>query len=402
MSQSAPQDSQKPDDDQSGQSEIEQMLRDSVAGFLEKSSGLDRARSLRGSHPGLDRKIWSEMAEAGWLGLMFDESHGGLGLGLTEMAVVAEELARGLVPEPVVGAIVLAAGMLRRSDNKALQDEFLPKIAAGEIIPALAWQEKAGDLDPDTCSTTAEKADGSFVLNGVKRFVPMAEGADILLVTAQISSGTAPDGLAAFLVWPDSRGVSISQDELVDGTFSTTVTLKDVAAGSADVIAYSDIAGAVIADSISDAVVMVSAELLGMMEEMHAATLQFLRDRVQFDVPVGSFQSLQHRAVDLYLHKELTRDRLNATLVGFGQSEDDAAGVIARKISASQAKARAADAGQMMARQTVQLHGAIGYTDELDVTMFVRRTIVRSAWLGNAALHRRRFAELSPIEEGNE
>lgn len=193
-------------------------------------------------------------------------------------------------------------------------------------------------------------------------------------------------------VRPDADGVSMHHAPLVDGSFATTLSLQEVQVGASDVIAIGEVAVAALEQALAAARVVASAEMLGMMGAVFEMTLQYLRDRVQFDKPIGSFQALQHRSVDLFVQQELSRSRLMKT-VRLLEYETDSR---ARAAAVSATKARVTEALLKTTKESIQMHGAIGYTDEYDLALFARRALVRGAWLGNAAWHRRQFSELAP------
>ncbi|HET9404627.1 MAG TPA: acyl-CoA dehydrogenase family protein, partial [Burkholderiales bacterium] len=187
------------------------LLADSVADFATRGTDIARVRKLRGTSGEYDRAVWKKMAELGWLGILVPESHGGLGLGLTEMAIVAKGLARALVPEPLTATAVLAATALAAGGNEALKREELPRLVSGACLSTLAWQEEAGHLDPAAAHTRAVTFEGGFKLNGLKRFIPGAAQADAFLVSAQSENGLA-------LLWlpRDTAGAQLEMDLLAD------------------------------------------------------------------------------------------------------------------------------------------------------------------------------------------
>jgi alkylation response protein AidB-like acyl-CoA dehydrogenase len=275
-------------------------IRISVADFVARGIGIARARRLRGTRPGFERVVWQQMAELGWLGILVPENYGGLGLGCTEMAIVAAGAARALAPEPLTAAAVLAACAIERGDNASLKRELLEALVAGKLIPALAWQERAGTLDAGVVAARAEPFEAAFKLNGTKNFIAGAAGADGFAVSAQT--------------------------------------------------------------------------------------------RVQFGKPIGSFQALAHRAVDLHIQRELSSAVLDDAVAMFDSDADTAR----RGAMASRVKARCSEAALRITREAIQIHGAIGFTDEYDAGLYLKRAMTLSAWLGNGALHRRRYAQLAP------
>jgi len=366
------------------------MLADSVADFVARGTDVARVRRLRGTSAEYDRALWKRMAELGWLGILVPERYGGLGLGLTEMAIVARGLARALTPEPLTGAAVLAAAALVESDNETLKREQLPRLVAGDMLPALAWQEDAGALDAAALRARATPFEGGYKLSGVKRFIAGAAQADAFLVTAQ-----AADGMVLLWVPRETAGVRLGLDPLADGRSFGTLELNDALAPKAHVVASGAGAVAALARALDHAAVIAGAELVGVMDRALEMSLDYLRTRVQFGKPIGAFQALQHRAVDLHIHKELASAVLEEALAALDRGADAAT----RAALASRVKARCSDAALRITREAIQLHGAIGFTDEYDAGLYLKRALTLAAWLGHATWHRRRYARLTLAAE---
>jgi alkylation response protein AidB-like acyl-CoA dehydrogenase len=362
------------------------MLADSVTGFLGRGTDLARVRRLRGTAGEHDREVWQQMAALGWLGILVPERYGGLGLGLAEMAIVAQGLGRALAPEPLTAAAVLATTALLHGDNEALKTDTLPRLAAGETVAALAWQEEAGVLEPASPRTRAVPFEGGYKLSGTKRYIAGAAQADAFLVTAQ-----APQG--AVLLWlpRDTPGARTELETLADGRACGTLALDDALAPRTGVAAGPAAAASALAVAFDHAAAIASAELLGVADRALEMSLDYLRTRVQFGRPIGSFQALQHRAVDLHIHTELARAVLDEALAVL----DRGPGAAARAALASRLKARCAEAALKVTRETIQLHGAIGFTDDYDAGLYLKRALTLAAWLGGASWHRRRYARLS-------
>ncbi len=370
----------------SDQNDTQRMLQDSARAFVSRSGGVDGARERRSLPAAFDRETWQTMAENGWFGLLLPEEQGGLGLGFAEAAVVIEELGRVVAPEPFVSAIVLAGAVLRDGDNPDLCNEKIENLISGSVIPALAWQEAANVYDPAAITTRAVPADGGFLISGTKKFIPAAAGADAFIVSAM-----GPDGLALYWVAADAKGLGLSSDRAVDETDIGTLTLDGVSVAKDQVLVAKDTA-AIMARAIDEARVCAAAELVGVMKEAFDITLAYVKQREQFGRPVGKFQALQHRLVDLWIQQELSRDVLGQAVQCFDSSDD----VANRASEASAAKARCSEAGLLIGRQSIQLHGGIGYTDAYHIGMYLKRALVLSAWLGNADMHRKRFADVAP------
>ena len=350
--------------DQAGDlAESLRMIRDSAAAIVPRTD-LKRIRALRFTEPGFDRATWREICVLGWPGLAIPEADGGAGLGMRAFAALAEELGAGLVPEPLIPSAMAA---------RVLSGAPLAALLSGETITIPAWQERPNSLAAEADTTLAGNR-----LTGKKLFVPMAGGADQYLVSAR--GGRA-------LVPRDARGVDLALDRRQDGGFFGTLTFDDAPALPID----GDISVA-----LEEATLATAAYLLGAMGRAFAITLEYLRTRVQFGRPIGSFQALRHRAADLKIQLELTR----ASVESAAGILDGGAPLTLCRAAVSRAKARASDAALLITRQAIQLHGGIGYTDEYDIGLFLRKAMVLANLYGSAAVHRTRYAALAP-EEGD-
>jgi alkylation response protein AidB-like acyl-CoA dehydrogenase len=369
-------------DDHQDDGELKRLLRDAAASFA-KRCGLARSRGLRNARPGFDRAVVKQLAEQGWLGILIPEHLGGQGLGFAEMAVVVEQLARVLAPEPVVACAVLAATALLSGDNDALKATLLGGIASGDSVVGVAL---AGRFAADKSEVTARKAGADTLLSGTAHHVYPALDADEFIVAAREGAE-----LALYRVAATAAGLSCKDELRADGTFAGTLTLKDVKVASSDVVSRGAKAEAALRRAVDAATIMTCAEFCGIMDQALAMTLAYMRTRVQFGKPIGSFQGLQHRAVDLWIQQELS----NGALADAIRTLDDAAATPDQiSMAASRAKSRCGDAAHTIGRETIKLHGAIGFTDEYDVGLFLRRAMTLNAWLGNPADHRRRFGKL--------
>jgi len=364
------------------------MLSNSVTDF---ARGVDvaRARRLHETKTECDRAVWKQMADLGWLGVLVPEQYGGMGLKLADMAIVAQGLARALVPEPLAAAAVLAARVLADSNNEALKQKLLAGLASGDTLPAVAWQEQAGTLEVSRINMQATPFEGGFRVNGSKRFVIGASNADGYIVSAN-----AAQGMQLLWVPRDAPGATMAFDTLADGRQSGTLTLSDVTVSKDNVVNTGDAAAKSLARAIDHTAVIASAELSGIMGRSLEMTLDYLKTRVQFGKPIGSFQALQHRSVDLYIQQELSSAVLADCLAVLDDEPDDRT----RAAAASRAKARCTDAALLITRQAIQMHGAIGFTEDCDVGLYVKRAMTLAAWLGNGTAHRRRYAKTEILE----
>lgn len=333
------------------------MIRESVTGVADRAD-LQRVRGLRFGGGGFDRATWTSICDLGWIGLRVAETRGGVGLGSGAYCALAEELGAGLAPEPVIGAILAAA---------FLEGEHLEAQLAGTSLILPAWQKEPSALGPS--DGLEMKGGGLF---GVRRYVTAAANADAFVVVGQ--SG-------AWLVRANDPGLQVDIVETQDGGHFGTLSFDGAQASPLD----GDVRGA-----FADATLATSAYLLGLMDAALERTIDFLKTRVQFGKPIGAFQALQHRAVDLKLQVELSR----ASVEDAAARWEAAPGALASLAAVSRAKARCGSAAMLVTRQAIQLHGGIGYTDEHDIGLYLRKVMVVAPQFGSVELHRARFAAL--------
>jgi len=374
----------------SARADDRRMLAESVDDFAQRATDIARVRKWRGVQPGFDRGLWRELAGMGWTGLLIPERSGGMALGFGEMSEVCRGLARVLTPEPLLTCAVLAARTLVHAQNDHLGAELLAGIASGELIAALAWQESTGDLGSPSFATRAESSGGQIKLSGEKRFVAGAAGADGYIIAAAGDAGP-------MLAWvpADSSGLGLTLAPLADGRFDASIKLDGVALPEANVLARGEIAQGALHRAVDEATAMASAELLGVMSRAFDMTMDYLRTRVQFGRAIGSFQALQHRSVDLYIQQQLSTVVLNDAVDALDERPNETSTAAA----VSRAKARCSDAAALITRQAIQMHGGIGFTEDADVGLYVKRALILSSSLGNSTYHRRRFLRLSPAAD---
>lgn len=255
------------------------------------------------------------------------------------------------------------------------------------LLPCVAWQEGLGGLDPTRIDTVAQADGADILLTGTKRFVAGAAGANGFVISARAASGYG-------LYWVDAQdeGLTLKHETRADGTPSGLLQLDKVRVTPENVFSPAGPDGlAALERALDEAAVLAGAEMLGVIEAALKMALEYMRTRVQFGKPIGSFQALQHKTADLYVQQELVRAVLDDAVRTLDSDDVTAQ---ERTLAASRFKARASDAGLRVTREVIQLHGAIGFTDEYDAGLYLKRALVLSAWLGNATAHRRRFAAL--------
>lgn len=370
----------------------QRMLKDSVDRLVADRYGFEQRRGFMAEPTGWSRAIWSQFAELGLLGLPFAEEHGGFGGGPVETMIVAETFGRGLVVEPYLATVVLGGGLIRRAADPAVQAELLPKIAAGELLLAFAHMERQSRYELHNVATIARAEGGRYRLEGEKGVVLHGDTADKFLVTARISGGTRDkQGIGLFLVDARSEGVSVRGYATQDGLRAAEVSLA-----GAYGVALGEPGGAlpIVERVVDEAIAYLAAESVGVMEAMHAATVDYMKQRKQFGRAIGEFQALQHRAVDMYVLLEQARSMaIYATMMA---AEDDAE---ARHKAVAAAKVQIGRSGRKIGQEAVQLHGGIGMTMEYMVGHYFKRMTMIDILFGDADTHLAALAEGSGVLE---
>lgn len=367
------------------------MLEEAARGFAPFDAG--RVRGLRGKTPGIDRAQWQAIAEQGWLSILVPEAEGGLDLELDAAAAVAQALGYAAAPEPFVAAGIVVPMLLAACPTGETRDSHLGAVISGEKIACVADLDPTGARAFGATGVTARQTDDGYSLNGELRFVPVPDADAFIapVVLDRAADGRPPDLCQAELLWIDSGlgGISIERETNADGSASGWITFTNVKVAGSAQLAAGDFWP--MFDMASDyGVIGNCAELLGNMERCLELTLEFLKTRSQFGQPIGKFQVLQHRAVDLWMNKEVARHALTASLAVMLAPDVPAD---ARQQAASSAKARIAQTALNLGNDAIQLHGAIGFTDEYDLALYVNRAISIAPYLGNAADHLKRYGE---------
>jgi alkylation response protein AidB-like acyl-CoA dehydrogenase len=330
------------------------------------------------------------MAELGWVGVLFPERFGGAGMGLAELAVVLEELGRTLAPEPFLSTALLGGQAVLLAGNDAQQKAWLEGVVNGEKFLALAQQERTSRFDLHRVATRAEEDGQGYRIRGEKIAVLDGGVADAIVVVARTSGDDDdPSGITLFLVPAGTPGLRVERQSRVDSRGAALVHLEDCAVGAETVIGEVG-GGLAVLEAVCDrATVGLCAEMLGSMSEAFERTLEYLKNRLQFGVPIGSFQALKHRAAELFIQIELCRSAVMAAARGVDEGNAEAAKLV------SLAKARCSEAAILVANEAVQMHGGIGMTDEHEIGFFMKRARVAELTLGDASWHRARWARIA-------
>ncbi len=362
--------------------EIQSMLADSIDKFVTNEYSFETRQEHTRAETGFSAEVWQQFAELGWTAVPFSEEDGGFGGGPVDLMIVMERLGRGLVVEPYLANIVLAGGVLKRVASDEQKSRWLQPLIAGELQASLAFVEPQARYDIANVATTATADGDNWVLNGAKGVVLNGGTTDLIIVPARSSGEQRNEqGITLFAVPATADGIAIVDYETVDGLRAAEVTLSDVRVG--DVLGKAGSGFEPLAATVSDATLAVCAEALGIMTILTEKTIEYAKSRVQFGVPISSFQALQHRMVDMYTSCEQTRSLLMWAAMADSDETADAASAV---------KYLVGTAGRRVAEEAVQLHGGMGVTWELDVAHYFKRFIAITQTLGNADWHLDRLA----------
>ncbi len=370
--------------------EEQTLLRNSISKYLADNYKFEQWRKFTRSDLGRDPNQWKQFAELGLFAAALPEEFGGLGGGAVENLVIMEEFGRALAVEPYVPTVVIGGGLVKHGGSGAQKSEWLGKIAAGETMIAFAFAEPKGRYNPADLTTTAKKQGSGYVLNGQKAVVLGAPWADTLIVTAR-TAGSQRDknGVSVFLVDKKAKGVALRDYPTVDSLRASEVTFENVEVPASALIGPADHGLPLVEKVIDEAIAAICAEATGCMKVLVDATVEYSKTRKQFGVPIGKFQALQHRMVDMFVQYEQSVSITLMVTLKLGESDAE------RAKAASAAKVTIGKAGRFIGQQAVQIHGGIGMTDELNVGHYFKRLTLIDTLFGNIDHHLKRFAALS-------
>jgi alkylation response protein AidB-like acyl-CoA dehydrogenase len=368
-------------------SEEQQLLADSVRRFVEKEYAFEARKRILDSAEGWSPAVWKSMADLGLLGIPIPAEHGGFGGRAVDAMSTMEAIGESLVVEPYLETVALGAQFLVRGGSDAQKASLLPRIVEGALRMAFAHAEPHNRYELSAVEATARPEGGGYVVEGEKRVVLHAPSAHLLVVSAR-----TPKGLSLLLVDPRAPGVTLRACRTIDGLRAADVVFAGVRVG-ADALIAAEGAGVALMEEVVDfATALLCAEAVGAIRYANAATLEYLKSRQQFGVPIGSFQALQHRMVDMTISYEQARSMASLACARV----DAGLPAAERKRIVSAAKVRIADACRHVSQEAVQLHGGMGMTDELKVSHTFRRLTMIAQQFGDADHHLERFASVAP------
>jgi len=371
-------------------SEEQALLKDSVEKFVQNDyTFADRQKIVR-TEQGFSASTWKTFAELGWLSVPFPESVGGFGGKSVDMMLVLEQFGRGLVVEPFVATVVLAGGAIRLGGTTEQQNAWLPGIIDGSRQGALAYAEPQGRFNLADLVTTAKADANGYVLNGYKAVVLNGPAADFLVVSARTSGGQRDrDGVSLFIVDAKAAGVSRRDYPTVDAFRASEVTLTNVRVGKDALLGAEGKGYALLEQVIDEGILAIGSEAVGCMEVLYKDTVEYTKTREQFGQPIGKFQVLQHRMVDMFMEHEQSKSLMYMAAMKMDEGYGDAA---RKAISAF--KVQVGNSGRFVGQNAVQLHGGMGMTDELSIGHYFKRVTIIDTLFGNVDYHLKRFGSL--------
>ena len=372
--------------------EEQQMLQDSAKEFFNRQMPISELRALRDSHDsnGYSRKQWQEITGLGWPGITVAETYGGLEFGYMGLGVIMGQAGRTLAATPLFATCVLGANAIALLGSDSQKAQFLPPLVQGKLLFALALEEGVTH-GPEKTSTTARRQGENYLINGEKTVVLDGHIADkLLIVTRTAELPGEPNGLSLFLVDPVTPGITISRHKMADCRNSSTVLLENVEVRASALVGPLDHAMAPLQDLLSIGQIMISAEILGSIQECFERTVEYIKQRVQFDAILGAKQALQHRAARMYTQIEMCKSLVLSALTDL---ELGVRGEALAKVS-SVTKAKLSETFLQVSSEGVQMFGGIGMTDDEEIGFFLKRARTTEHILGDVRYHENRYADL--------
>ena len=373
-----------------GFSEEQELLRDTARKFLDSACTTKFVRERMATPEAVTPEFWSQIAEQGWLGINFSEDDGGSGLGLVDLVVLMEEMGRAVMPGPYLATALLGGAAIREAGLASQRQEYLPRIAGGELKATLAATESNARWDASGVTMAAQSSRAGFTLSGSKLFVPDAHLADIIIVATRTRYGmTMEDGVSLFAVPKDVAGLSISLMPSIDETRKLCeVRLDNVALPHTALIGELHEGWRALARVYDGAAVALAAEMCGGAQRVLEMTVDYAKLREAFGKPIGSYQGVKHKCADMLVEVENAKSLTYYAAWAVDEKQADA------PLAVSMAKAYASDAGRKVSNAGIQLHGGIGMTWEHDLHLYMKRAKASEVAFGDATWHRERVASL--------
>jgi alkylation response protein AidB-like acyl-CoA dehydrogenase len=373
-------------------SEEQRLLRDSIDRFVKSEYPFSTRQEIIFSTLGYSEKNWTLFAEMGWLALPFDAQYGGFDGSPVETAIVMEALGRGLVLEPYLSTVVMGGGLLAAVASHDQKERLIPQIVAGELTLAVAYLEPQSRFDPADVETSAKSTADGFVLSGHKCVVYQGCTADKIIVSARThGADRSREGLSLFILDQDLEGVSRKDYKTLDGQWASDFFFSDVNLPASALLGQKGVALEAIESTLDLVISAVCAEAVGAMAAANDITRDYIRVREQFGVPIGSFQVLQHRWVDMYMEAEMAKSMSDVLAMRLRDRDKDSALMVAAT------KVRIGKAGLVVGQGATQLHGGVGMTNEYAVGHYYKRLMTIDILFGNQDYHCSRYEQLEIV-----
>ncbi|MDB9898735.1 acyl-CoA dehydrogenase family protein [Gammaproteobacteria bacterium] len=371
--------------------EEQQFLKDTAKNFAEERTPVNHFRSLRDNKDDLlwDKDTWKEMVNLGWSGILIPEEYGGSNFGLAGISVILQECGKTLTPSPLFATGVLGAYAISQYGTEEQKKKYLPQIANGEITTAIAIDESSHH-NPLNINMSGVSKDNSYILNGKKVFVVDGASADLLIVVARTSGKTGDStGLTLFLVENNQPNMNVVKLDMADSRNYANITFSDITVQKENILGDIEAGGEAIENILDIGRIAISAEMLGNTEAAFESTINYLKERKQFGVLIGTFQALQHRAAEMFCEIELTKSSIMAAMQGADNNSNELQRL------ASLAKTMAGETLHLVSNEAIQMHGGIGVTDEYDLGFYLKRSRVVEQIFGCSKFHTERYANIS-------
>jgi alkylation response protein AidB-like acyl-CoA dehydrogenase len=371
-------------------SEEQQMLVDSIGKFLKNDYDFEVRRKLAKSELGFSRDNWKTYAELGWLSVPFSADNGGFGGSTVDLMLMHEQFGKAMVVEPLIPTLILGGRLIELLGSAQQKETLLSAVIQGELQLALASNERIARNNPAIVGTTATAAGSDYVLNGEKIVVLNGAAADKLLVTARTSGAVdAADGISVFLVDANAPGIERTGYATVDGLRAADIRFTHVKVSAANLLGTAGAALEAVETVLDEATLALCAEAVGAMDVMYKTTVEYCKTRKQFGTPIGKFQVLQFRMVDMFIAHEQSKSMIYMAALRALEGRDAARKAI------SAAKVQIGKSSRKVGQEAIQLHGGMGMTDELNVGYYFKRVTAFDALFGNVDFHLERYTQVA-------
>tara|TARA_Y100000590_G_scaffold81318_2_gene90402 strand:+ start:1489 stop:2616 length:1128 start_codon:yes stop_codon:yes gene_type:complete len=369
--------------------EEQTLIQSQVAQFIQREYEWEKRQALSASEVGFSEENWKTFAELGWLGICLSEESGGFGGTALESMIVMEEFGKGLVVEPFLETVILCSNLIDNCANEEQKSNLLKQVISGDLHLALGFTEPQSRFNLADVTTEAKLKDGNYVVNGYKSVVMNGPNANKLIISTRTSgSQISEEGISLLIIDSNTEGVSSRDYPTVDGRRASEITLENVKVSSDNLLGKEGNGFNYLENAVDKATLAICAEAVGAMEVLYKTTVEYCKTREQFGQPIGKFQVLQHRMVDMFMEYEQSKSLLYmATIKSVEGSEDS-------KKAISGLKYQIGKAARFIGQQAVQLHGGMGVTEELNVGHFFKRLTTIITIFGNTDYHLKRYSKL--------